>query len=182
MPDPSYPRSHEAHYPGQGSGLDSIILGLPHHHSSDTFPPSKSIDSSSYLPTPQSGISLHHQQQEKQSHQSQSPSPYPTSTTPIPSHAYVYRTPQQGHEWQQPIAGPSAYRRSPNIASPMSASGSDVHSSGGGGLADLSPANVKKPKGRMTAQGEQVMMDSMERMAVDEGDGRVGVDEPCECL
>lgn len=60
----------------------------------------------------------------------------------------------------------------------MSVNGSDHHSRG---MASehASPAR-NKPKGRLTAMGEQVMVDGMERMVVDESDGRIGVEEPCK--
>jgi len=43
-----------------------------------------------------------------------------------------------------------------------------------------SPVKGRVNAGRITAPGEQVMMDGMQRMAVDEGDGRIGVEEPCK--
>jgi hypothetical protein len=44
---------------------------------------------------------------------------------------------------------------------------------------EVSPAKPRR-KGSATAHGEQVMMDGMERMVVDDSDGRIGVEDPCE--
>ena len=120
-----------------------------------------------YLPTPQSGMSYHHPQMNL----SHSPSP----------HKYEGANSGQHYDFRPSVAGPSSYRRTPNLVSPLSVVGEDAAASRGVGRWEVtSPIPKTRARGRMTAQGEQVMMEGMERMAVGEGDGRIGTDEPCE--
>jgi meiosis induction protein kinase IME2/SME1 len=170
MPGPSHPHANENHA-GRGASHEygfvsnPVVLNTP-SRSTELFPHRAHHDPT-YLPTPQSAAPLAQQQQQH---------PFLQKHT----EDYKYASPVPTPHWQpQPVAGPSTYRRSPNLVSPMSVNGSE-HASRGLPTEHASPARGK-PRGRMTAPGEQVMMDGMERMQVDEGDGRVGVEEPCEC-
>lgn len=169
MSDPSHPHvndnrsvrgaSHE-----YGFASNPVVLNTP-SLSAESVPRQALLDPT-YLPTPQSAAPLSQQQQQH---------PFLQKHT----EDYQYHSPAPTPHWQpQPVAGPSTYRRTPNLHSPMSINGSE---DAGRGLPaeHASPAKAK-PRGWMTALGEQVMMDGMERMQVDEGDGRVGVEEPCE--
>ena len=195
MTEPSFPRAHEGNYRGPdayasgsstnplGSGLPAtLVLNTPHIRSSPAIPDEANYDS--YLPTPQSAIPLSQQQPSPALGQPQHPflqkhtSDYSYTHSNSPS---AHSNPSPNQLWHpQPGAGPSTYRRTPNIASPLSVNGSE-HRSSSIPLEHPSPAKPRA-KGRLTAMGEQVMMDGMERMVVDEGDGRIGVEEPCECL
>ncbi|ORX37406.1 hypothetical protein BD324DRAFT_656473 [Kockovaella imperatae] len=109
-------------------------------------------------------------------------SPHPTLSPGISPHPQMSNhllTPDMSdHSGSPQFAGPSTYRRTPDLHSPLShADYDDLHARGL--VHDPStPARGSKPRGRMTAQGEQVMMDGMERMQVDEGDGRIGTEDP----
>lgn len=146
----------------------------------------------------------HHQRQQQQYHQQQQvsdsnstyspqrqqvyhqPSPSHSNTTSqnnySPSKANGQSNGMYDHRSPQPVAGPSSYRRTPNLHSPVSVAGDSAERVRGHGRlsAEHSPARGQHQPGRQTAMGEQVMMDGMERMAVDEGDGRIGTEDPCE--
>lgn len=169
MPDPSHPHAHENHSGRGGSHeygfvANPVVLNTP-SRSQEAFP-RQDMHDPTYLPTPQSAAPLAQQQQH----------PFLQKHT----EDYKYASPVPTPHWQpQPVAGPSTYRRTPNLHSPMSVNGSE---DAGRGLPVEHASPARAPlRGRMTALGEQVMMDGMQRMQVDEGDGRVGVEEPREC-
>ena len=135
--------------------------------------PSRKASGETHLPTPQSGTLFRQQQGSVPPYQS---TQAPPSQSPHRASPANYPTP----EMNDYHAGPSTYRRTPNLHSPLSAADQDDLHSRGRALADDPTTPARKPKGTMTAQGEQVMMDGMERMQFDEGDGRIGTDEPCE--
>lgn len=64
------------------------------------------------------------------------------------------------------------------MSTPMSVS--SPQPSRGVPIGHVSPVHGRGIAERTTVAGEQTMMDGMQRMAVDEGDGRIGVEEPCE--
>lgn len=162
MADPTFSRASENHGPGQGSAASrpsfpgALVLNTPQNYNG-------SPQGHNAYPTgpAHQQQQAHHPYLQQHAHDSAMSTPSP----PPP-------------QWQQPVAGPSTYRRTPNIASPMSMNGSEYTSSR---MPSENPSPAKgRPKGRTTAAGEQVMMDGMERMVVDEGDGRIGVENPCE--
>ena len=165
MTDPSWPHGDQYGRGTQNGYPAPLVLNGPSHQSNGTTQGSTPRDS--YLLTPQS-TDLQPQQQAQH--------PF------LQKHTTDYRqeAPKPvGNQWQpSAMAGPSTYRRNPNPASPISVS--SAHPSRGAPAEHASPAKVRGNARRTTAPGEQVMMDGMQRMAVDEGDGRIGVEEPCE--
>ena len=192
-----YADSNEANFPGailspaRKSSTDSYLptpqsgsfLLQQQQQQQQQQQPQRHLDRSmqDFNPSPQSAS---RSQSHSHTH-APSRSPHPSQTTRSPaispsthqspsSQAYMPTPQMSEYSHSSQVAGPSAYRRTPNVHSPLSTADNDDL------RLDPSTPVRAKPRGRMTAQGEQVMMDGMERMQVDEGDGRIGMDEPCE--
>jgi hypothetical protein len=158
MPDPLYTYARPT----------DVHPATPEQYS---YMPTLSSAAEGYLPTPNSAVpkQMHLQQQQARS---QHPSPqklHPTPQShPQPPHQYAQSQhyPQSPHhEWSQAEeqAGPSSYRR--NSASERVTPASMA-----------SGAHSRDPSvpGEGRRHGDRRMMDG------DEGDGRAGVEDPCE--